>query len=60
MRERFRPDITLRLPLKRVVADGLRGIHRFFDIAGIENAFIPLHVMRPHPSVKIGLELKPN
>ena len=58
MREAFRDDRPLRLPLERVVADRLGGAHAFLDVTGLKD--VALRVARvggPHAGVAVGLEL---
>src|SRR5262245_2309113 len=54
--ERVGDDIPLRLLLQAVIADGVGGRKRFFQVARLQYVLHLLRVMRPDPGQKIGLQ----
>ena len=60
MGERVGDDVALTAPLKAIVADGRRGLHRGLYVTGFDETPLLLGVMGPHARQAIGLQLDPD
>jgi hypothetical protein len=58
--ERVGDDIALASPLKAIIADGRRGLHRCLYITGFDETPPLLGVIGPHTRQAIGLQLDPD
>ena len=60
MCERVGDDVALTAPLKSIIADGRRSLHRRLYVTGLDETPLLLGVMGPHTRQAIGLQLDPD